>query len=265
MSYNYGKEKQKDGEQFPKVMTKQDKDELVSIINKLNSEVEPKDKIGFNIQYRQVKIPANIYFSLKKKKKDYNQTLDKEKKNIILTKFEENKSIEENFERKKSLEIEDLNKKIKKLNNEYADLIRDKEIISNNSMNTDNTTKKLREDIDKIKSKIDIYQSEVNKSNQEYYKLLKEKDEKMERQEVLNCLEKYIKDKMLLIEEQKRIKKMLCYKCGSRVRMIFYCGCSHLALCKDCYRENKIFEKKCPICHKISELVVKILEENKNY
>lgn len=68
MSYNYGKEKQKDGEQFPKVMTKQDKDELVSIINKLNSGVEPKDKIGFNIQYRQVKIPANIYFSLKKEK-----------------------------------------------------------------------------------------------------------------------------------------------------------------------------------------------------
>ena len=265
MSYNYGKEKQKDAEQFPKVMTKKDKDELVSIINKLNSGVEPKDKIGFNIQYRQVKIPANIYFSLKKKKKDYNQILDKEKKNIILTQFEENKSIEENFERKKSLEIEDLNKKIKKLNNEYSDLIRDKEIISNNSINTDNITKKLREDIDKIKSKIEIYQSEVNKSNQEYYKLLKEKDEKTERQEVLNCLEKYIKDKMLLIEEQKRIKKMLCYKCESKVRMIFYCGCSHLALCKDCYRENKIFEKKCPICHKISELVVKILEENKNY
>ena len=60
----YGKDKQKDNEEFPKVMNREDTKELVSIIENINSQAEPNAKIGLNLQYRQVKIPSNTFFAL---------------------------------------------------------------------------------------------------------------------------------------------------------------------------------------------------------
>lgn len=261
---NYSKDR-KDNEEFPKVMTKQDKDELISIIDILNSQSEPKDKIGINLQYRQVKIPINVMLSFKNRKNEYHKFLENEKNDKIISEYEENKSKEEQFNRRKAIEIENLTKNIKKLNCEESELQQEIDNISNNLINIKIKTDKIGKEKDRCKSNILKYEYDLNNLNQEVEKLQQENEEKIQRQERLRALDKYIEERKRLRDKEEILKNMLCYKCKSRLRNVFYSNCKHLALCRECYKENKSFDKRCPICLKVSEMVIKILSENMNY
>ena len=262
---NYGKDKQKENEQFPKVMTKEDTKELVSIIETLNSQAEEKDKIGLNLQYRQLKLPSKMYFSLKTRKNQHFLYQDKEKEENILSEYEKNKSKEEQFNRRQILEIEKLNKKLKKINQEEIEMNREADNIMINITNLENKIDNIRNEKDKNCNYVLAKEIEVRQYAEELEKLNSEYDKKLNEHEKLKEFEKYIEEKEELLKEEEKIKKLLCHICHSKKRLIYYTGCKHLSLCKKCYSEHGEFEKRCPICHKISELVVKILEENKKY
>ena len=264
MSYG-GKEKQKDNEQFPKIMTREDTQELISLIETLNRNAEPKDKIGLNLQYRQVKIPANIYNSLKNRKNESLKLLEKEKIDSIQSTYEDNKSKEEQFNRGKLLEIENINKKLKKLNAEEAELARDYDSIMNNINRIKYKTYILRSEKEESYKFIVKNENEEKKLKEELNNLQSKYDEKIKKQQIYKDLDEYIERNNKIKNDENKLKELLCYKCKKKLRKIYYSGCKHLALCKECYSTDKMYEKKCPICFKISELVIKILDANKNY
>ena len=142
---NYGTDKQKENEECPKVMTKEDTKEIISIVETLNRGKDPKDKIGLNLQYRQIKLLSNVYFSLKNRKNKKLNNSDKEKEENILSIYEKNKSEEEQFNHRQLLEIENLNKKLKNINQEEIEMSREYEIITNNILN-------LRSKIDNLRN-----------------------------------------------------------------------------------------------------------------
>ena len=134
----YSNNRIKEEEKFPNIMTKEDTKELSSIINLLNSKSNPDEKIGLNLQYRQVKLPKNIYILLKERKKNSQNYLEKEKKDAniksIIAQYEENKSIEEQYIRGKKFEIDSLDKKIKKLN-ELKTYLKEKKQVNEDEIN----------------------------------------------------------------------------------------------------------------------------------
>ena len=263
---NYSnREKQKDNEQFPKIMTKEDTKELISLVETLNKNAEPKDKIGLNLQYRQVKIPSDIYHSLKNRKNDSLKSLEKEKIEKIESLYEENKSKEEQFNRRMQLEIEKYDKKLKKLNAEEAELGLDYDGIMTNIAHIRNDTEKLRNEKEESYNFILKNENEEKKLKEELEKLQKNYEEKILKQQIFKDFDEYIERNNKIINEEKKVKELLCFKCKMKLRKIYYSGCKHLALCKECYSNNKKYEKKCPICSQISELVIKILDVNKNY
>lgn len=262
---NYGKDKQKENEDFPKVMTKEDTKELISIIETINSQADPKDKIGLNLQYRQLKLPSNVYFALKNRKNMQLKNTDKEKEEKILSEYEKNKSLEEQYNRRQLLEIEHLNKILKKLNQEEVEMSREFDNITNNITNLKNKTEILRNEKDKNINSVLEKEIEVRQCAEELERLKNECEFQLNEHEKMKEYEKLVEEKEKLNKDEENIKKILCHNCHTKKRVIYYTGCKHLSLCKKCYSEHKEFEKRCPICHKISELVVKILEENKRY
>jgi hypothetical protein len=74
--------KSKEDEQFPYIMSKEDTKELSSIINLLNASSPENEKIGLNLQYRQVKIPQTIYNQLNQRKLNCKNYLENEEKDI---------------------------------------------------------------------------------------------------------------------------------------------------------------------------------------
>ena len=154
----YSNKRIKEEENFPNIMSKEDTKELSSIINLLNSKSDPNEKIGLNLQYRQVKLPKNIFLSIKERKKICQQYLEKEKKdpNIrsIIKQYEDNKSIEEQYIRGKEYEIDTLDKNIKKLQKEENELLQE---VNNFKNKLDNISEKInstKREKDIIKSNI---------------------------------------------------------------------------------------------------------------
>ena len=262
---NYGKDKQKENEEFPKVMTKEDTKELISIVETLNRGKDPKDKIGLNLQYRQIKLPSNVYFSLKNRKNKKLNNSDKEKEDNILFIYKQNKSEEEQFNRRQLLEIENLNKKLKYLNQEEIEMSREYENITNNIISLRSKIDNLRNEKERTSHFVLEKEIELRSYTNTFEQLRNEYEMKLNEHEQLKEYEKYIEGKEEYIKDEEKVKKILCHYCHNKKRIIYYTGCKHLSLCKKCYSEHKEFEKRCPICYKISELVVKILEDNKRY
>ena len=240
----YSNNRIKEEEKFPNIMTKEDTKELSSIINLLNSKSNPDEKIGLNLQYRQVKLPKNIYILLKERKKNSQNYLEKEKKDAniksIIAQYEENKSIEEQYIRGKKFEIDSLDKKIKKLNLEEIELSQE---VNNFNIKASELEEK------NMKNRI----SELEEKNRINYNKIKK----------LNELKTYLKEKKQVNEDEINIKKMLCYECKNQPRIYYYAKCQHLALCENCYAKMKQ-NSKCPICNENNELVVKVYLENTN-
>lgn len=262
---NYSKEKIKDKEQFPKIMTKEDTKELISVIDSLNSKLSPEDHIGFNLQFRQVKIPINVLQELKKRKIESMKTMGEEEINKTNVVYDKYKSEDEAIRRVKLIEFENIDKSIKKLNTEETELCRENE--------------SKRANISNLKERVSIMRSQLIKREVEYNK----KDEELQRVENLSKeldssrqqklklsqewykFENYVKKREKINKSEYELKKKLCFLCHEEIKMIFYTACGHLALCKKCYSQTHKYEKKCPICYVKSELVVKILDFKKGY
>ena len=255
----------KEKEQFPKVMTKEDTKELLSIIESLNSKLSPEDKIGFNLQYRQVKIPNNVLQELKKRKAESVKAIDKEKMDEVLFLYEKNKSEDEQIKRAKLIEIENLDKTLKRLNTEEAELIRENENIKFNKNNLQQRTNDMKNLINRRKKEYDKKVEELEKMKE----LSKELDSIHQEKSKINKdweeFEIYIKKREKIQKAENDLKSKLCILCFEQIRMIYYSFCGHLSLCKKCYSKTNKYEKKCPICFEKSELVVKILDEKKGY
>ena len=262
---NYLKDKIKENEQFPKVITKEDTKELISIIESLNSKLSPQDKIGFNLQYRQVKLPSNVFQELKKRKSESMKIIDKEKVDKINLLYEKNKSKDEQINRAKLLEIENLEKNLKKLNREEADILRECENSTLNLSNLRTKTNNMRYELRERNKEYDKKESEYNNDNTQFNETEKYYQEILNKREEKSVLENYRKKKFKVEKEEKELKRMLCHACQGEKKMIYYSACRHLSLCKKCYSKYNKYEKNCPICNKISELILKITEENKKY
>ena len=262
---NYSKEKIKDKEQFPKIMTKEDTKELISVIDSLNSKLSPEDHIGFNLQFRQVKIPINVLQELKNRKIESMKTMGEEEINETNIIYEKYKSEDEKIRRVKLIEFENLDKSIKKLNTEEIELFRENE--------------NKRANINKLKDRVNIMRSQLITRKEEYNKKYKELQNLVEYSKELESIlqkkmkvsqdwykfENFVKKREKINKSEYDLKKKLCFLCHEEIKMIFYTGCGHLALCKKCYSQTHKYEKKCPICFVKSELVVKILDLKKGY
>ena len=258
---------QKDSEYFQKIMTKEDTKELSSIINLLNSK-SPDEKIGLNLQYRQIKIPQSIYNSLKERKLKAQKFLENEKteqNNInIISLYEDNKAREEQYIREHMINMENIEKKIRKLNHEENDILQEIENIKNNIYNLSQKYNNLKIELEKSKNFISLNQVEEKKIHEKINEMKEKKKKKKKIIENKKLYEKYNEEKKKIKEEEIKIKKMLCVKCQSQPRIYYYTGCKHLALCKNCYVHSNN-AKKCPICSKISELLIKVNIEKPNY
>ena len=266
MYYSLGKSKE--SEQYPRIMSKEDTKELSSIINLLNSSSAENEKIGLNLQYRQVKIPQTIYNALNQRRLNCKNYLENEKKdknnNDIIDLYEENKSAEENFIRSKMFEIENLEKKIKKLNSEEAQLIQEIDNGKNNLKNLSQKLNLIQNENEKIKNFIKSNESEEKNMQIKIKEIQEQNIKQKEKLENLKNVEKYTKEKQRIKEEESKIKKMLCYKCKSQPRIVYYSVCEHLALCKNCHAEAG-YNLKCPICKLDNEFVFNVdLGKNDN-
>ena len=257
--------KSKEDEQFPYIMSKEDTKELSSIINLLNASSPENEKIGLNLQYRQVKLPQTIYNQLNQRKLNCKNYLENEEKDInnvnILDLYEENKSAEEQFIRGKIFEIENLDKKIKKLNSEETQLQQE---IDNGRINLQNLSKELntiKEENEKIKNFIKSNATEEKNMQNKIMELQEHNNKQIKKLNNLKNVEEFAKEKKRIKEEEIKIKKMLCYKCKSQPRIVYYSKCKHLALCKNCIAKMEN-EAKCPICSEVSELIIKVKFEN---
>ena len=263
----YSNARKKESEQFPKIMTKEDTKELSSIINSLNSSSSQNEKIGLNLQYRQVKIPKSIFDSLKQRKKNAQHFLETEKKdennNNILSQYEENKSKEEQYIRWKMFEIENLEKKIKKLNSEENALLQEQQKIKYNLYNITNTINAAQNEIIKINNYISTNKKEEKEINEKIKEIETENGNMIQKIKAMENLEMHIKEKKNIKNEEINIKKMLCCKCKDQPSIYFYSVCKHLALCKKCYakKNNNAY---CPICSQKNELVIKVYIDKSN-
>ena len=263
----YSNNRIKEEEKFPNIMTKEDTKELSSIINLLNSKSNPDEKIGLNLQYRQVKLPKNIYILLKERKKNSQNYLEKEKKDAniksIIAQYEENKSIEEQYIRGKKFEIDSLDKKIKKLNLEEIELSQEVNNFNNKLDNLAEKMKSTQMERDKIKNIIKASELEEKNMKNKISELEEKNRINYNKIKKLNELKTYLKEKKQVNEDEINIKKMLCYECKNQPRIYYYAKCQHLALCENCYAKMKQ-NSKCPICNENNELVVKVYLENTN-
>ena len=79
----YSSTRAKELEKFPNIMPKEDLKELSSIINLLNSTANPDEKIGLNLQYRQLKVPEKTLLLIEENIKNANRYLKNEIKDEI--------------------------------------------------------------------------------------------------------------------------------------------------------------------------------------
>lgn len=255
---SYSREKKKENEQFPKVMTKEDTRELISVIESLNSKLDQEDKIGINLQYRIVKLSSFVLNYLKQRKMESSKCKEKEKEKgeNILNIYEKNKSEEEQFNRRQSLELEKLNKKLKLLKAEEEDIDSEIKKIETNIDNYNIKTNKLRVEEDKINNIIVQKEIEAKQIEEELINVENEYEKNRDCLERWEEYEKYIDRKEKINHEEEKINKMLCCKCNKNIKTIYYSKCKHLALCKKCP-----YSQRCPLCSKNSEFVVKVREE----
>ena len=262
----YSNGKQKESEEFPKIMSKEDTKELSSIINLLNSSSANNEKIGLNLQYRQVKLPQNIYNSLKERKLKAQNYLENETKNEnnvkVISLYEENKSTEEQYIRSKIFEIENLERKIKKLKLEEAKLNQESENARNSLINSNAELENVKEEKNRIQNYINNNKTEGKKLEEKIAEIQEINIKKMKKKENLKSLERYRNERNRAKEDDYQIKKLLCVKCNEHPRDYFYTKCQHLALCKNCY--IKANNSECPICKQKSELVMKVLIKRDN-
>ena len=263
----YSNGKQKEAEEFPKIMSKEDTKELSSIINLLNTSSAQNEKIGLNLQYRQVKLPQNIYNSLKERKLKALNYLDKDTKNEynvgVTSLYEENKSTEEQYIRSKIFEIENLERKIKKLKSEEAKLNQECDNVRKSLIISDQDLIKIKEEKNQINNYINKSKNEENETEKKIKEIQELNKKKMQKKENLKNIEKYRKEKNRIKEDESKIKKLLCLECNAQPRHYYYTKCQHLALCKNCYNK-KDNNSICPICKQSSELVIKVLIEKDN-
>lgn len=266
---NSSKYKFLEPEEFPKVMGKQEKEELYSIMDKINRENEKtgKGKIGINFQYSQIKVPISILKEMEDKIKEYNKIIIKEEKeedNSITNStneskklFTENKRKEEQLVRKHRINLADIDKNIHKINNEEQ---------------------KIKLKLNSITTNINEYKENMKKTRNEQNEISKEKNDNFD---IVSGLEKVINKSQIEIEEKGKkkkfneriidiyekkknlkekgnlVRKNLCYACHKEIRKMLYLGCLHLAICYSCFNKNKKkFIDKCPICSKKSEMTI---------
>lgn len=255
---SYSRERKKESEQFPKVMTKEDTRELLSIIESLNSKLDQEDKIGINLQYRMIKLSSFVLNNLKERKieSSRNKEKEKEKEEKILNIYENNKSEEEQFIRRQSLELEKLNKKLKQLKAEEEDIDNETEKMNNNIDNFKKKINNLRNEEDKINNTIVQKEIEAKKYEAQLINVEKEYDENRDCLEKWEEFERYIDKKARINNEEEKTKKMLCCKCNKNIKTIYYSKCQHLSLCKKCQ-----YSQRCPLCSKNSEFIVIVREE----
>ena len=251
-----------ENEQFPTIMSKEDTRELLSIIETINSNEESNNKIGLNLQFRHLRIPEKILQSLIDRKNAVKNIKTKEKENNekILNIYEDNKCMVEDYEREKYFDIERMDKEIKQYNNEEGELDREMEELIKHISDLKTKTNNIRYENDKKNKFIMKNEIETKKMEENIVNLNKEYDEKLNKTEAWKEFKNYLKKKEQINNEEKTIKNMFCVLCKAQKRKIYYLGCQHLVLCKKCYGSNKKYEKKCPICSKISELVVRLDE-----
>lgn len=264
----HSKDSQYQNEQFPTIMSKEETRELLSIIEEINSNEDQNNKIGLNLQFRHLRIPEKILQSLVDRKNHVKQSKTKEKENTdnINNIYEDNKNNIEYYEREKYFDIEKMDKEIKKYNIEESELDSEIEKKNLNINNLKSKTNIIRYENDKRNNFIMKNEIEVKQMEEYIENLNNVYDEKLNKSEAWKEFKNYIKKKDEINNEEKIIKNMFCVMCKGEKRKIYYLGCQHLALCKKCYGSNKKYEKKCPICFKISELVVRLDEEiKKNY
>ena len=259
----YSSTRAKELEKFPNIMPKEDLKELSSIINLLNSTANPDEKIGLNLQYRQLKVPEKTLLLIEEKIKNANRYLKNEIKDENIQRinrtYEDNKSKEEIFIRNKEIEKDNLDKTIKKLNLEEVGLSQEYENINNRLYNLDENMNAIRKDNEKIKNSIKSMENERKNLENKISELEVQNKINYDKKKKLNELNAYLKEQKELKEEEENIKEMLCYKCKSQPRIYYYSECKHLALCKDCF--ETIEKNTCPICKNNNELVMKVLLE----
>ena len=258
----HSKDGQYQNDQFPTIMSKDDTRELLSIIETINSNEDQTNKIGLNLQFRHLRIPEKILQSLIDRKNEVKSIKTKEKENSenILNIYEDNKNMVEDYEREKYFDIERMDKEIKQYNKEEGELDREMEQIIKDISDLKAKTNNIRYENDKKNKFIMKNEIEAKKMEENIDNLNKEYDEKLNKTEAWKEFKNYIKKKEEINNEEKTIKNMFCVLCKAQKRKIYYLGCQHLVLCKKCYGSNKKYEKKCPICSKISELVVRLDE-----
>ena len=265
---NFSNKRTKEEENFPNIMTKEDTKELSNIINLLNSKTDnPDEKIGLNLQYRLIKIPENIYNKIKERNSNSKNNFEKAKKDpeflSIKKEYDENKSKEELYIRGKDYEIDCLDKNIKQLHKKENELIQQ---VNNFKTKLDDLSQKItstQRERDTIKNNIKQFEldaknmkekiAELDEINKINYEKIKKKNE----------YKNYLKEKKEVDEDEANIKKLLCFECQKQPRIIYYSKCQHLALCENCYNKGKQ-NSECPICHEISELIVKVSLEKTN-
>ena len=265
---NYSNKRTKEEENFPNIMTKEDTKELSNIINLLNSKSDnPNEKIGLNLQYRQVKLPKSIFLKIKERKKKSQQYLEKEKKDPdflnIKKQYDENKSKEENYIRNKDFETECLDKNLKLLNKEENQLIQE---VNNYKSKLNDISEKInstQRERDIIKNNIKQIESDEKNLNEKISELDKINKINYDKINNLNEYKTYLKEKKEVDEDEINIKKMLCFECQEQPRIYYYSKCQHLALCENCYIKRKQ-NSQCPICNEISEFLVKVSLEKSN-
>ena len=166
----------------------------------------------------------------------------------------------EDYEREKYFDIEKMDKEIKQYNNEEGELDREMEELIKDISDLKTKTNNIRYENDKKNKFIMKNEIETKKMEENIVNLNKEYDEKLNKTEAWKEFKNYLKKKEQINNEEKTIKNMFCVLCKAQKRKIYYLGCQHLVLCKKCYGSNKKYEKNCPICSKISELVVRLDE-----
>ena len=166
----------------------------------------------------------------------------------------------EDYEREKYFDIEKMDKEIKQYNNEEGELDREMEELIKDISDLKTKTNNIRYENDKKNKFIMKNEIETKKMEENIVNLNKEYDEKLNKTEAWKEFKNYLKKKEQINNEEKTIKNMFCVLCKAQKRKIYYLGCQHLVLCNKCYGSNKKYEKKCPICSKISELVVRLDE-----
>lgn len=263
----YSNGKSKEAELYPNIMKKEDTKELSSIINLLNSTSSPNEKIGLNLQYRQVKLPQKIINDLKERKTRAQKYLENEKKdenNInIIALYEENKSKEEQYKRDKLIENNNLEKNIKKLNSEENNLMQEIENIQNNLKNLSQKINIIKSEKERIQNSIRKFKLDEIKISENFAETKEKNNKKLKELEKLKNVENIMKEKKNIKEEELIIKKFLCYKCKVQPRIFYYSSCEHLALCKNCYVHTE--HPKCPIClRENNQFIIKVILEKTN-